>query len=139
METQSAGGVVISPNKAILLVNQKSNSWSLPKGHIEVNESAIDAAKREIYEESGVSDLTLIMALGTYSRYKIAKSGGEDLSEMKHITLFLFKTNQMDLNPIDKDHPMAKWCSISEAISLLTHPKDKAFLAEKSALIQPFL
>lgn len=51
-KTKSAGGVVINKEGKILVVNQNSNSWSLPKGHTEEKESALEAAKREIYEKN---------------------------------------------------------------------------------------
>lgn len=51
--TKSAGGVVVNQKGEILVVNQDKTSWSLPKGHIDNNESAEVAARREIYEECG--------------------------------------------------------------------------------------
>ena len=89
-KTQSAGGIVINPYGQILVVNQKSNSWSLPKGHIDPGEDSLAAAKREIYEESGLKDLVLIHELGSYQRYRISKDGGEDKSELKEIILYLY-------------------------------------------------
>ncbi len=49
----SAGGVVISDTKVLLLLNNKGK-WVLPKGHVEENESLRSAAVREVREESGV-------------------------------------------------------------------------------------
>jgi len=111
----------------ILVVNQKGTPWSLPKGHIEEGEDAMTAAKREIYEESGIIDLELIKELGTYQRYKIGKDGGEDKSELKTITTFLFKTNQDFLKPVDLENPEARWVRKEQVSELLTHPKDKEF------------
>lgn len=111
----------------VLMVSQHGTSWSFPKGHIEEGEDALTAAKREIHEESGPIDLELIKNLGTYSRYKIGKDGGEDSSELKTITMFLFKTNQDSLKPIDPENPEARWIRVSQVTDLLTHPKDKAF------------
>lgn len=55
-KTKSAGGIVINEKREIcLLVSQHGTSWSLPKGHIEKGEDAMMAAKREIYEETGIS------------------------------------------------------------------------------------
>ena len=48
-KTRSAGGVVVNDYGKILVVNQRGTSWSLPKGHIEENESEVEAAKRETY------------------------------------------------------------------------------------------
>jgi 8-oxo-dGTP pyrophosphatase MutT (NUDIX family) len=36
----------------------------------------VAAARREIYEESGIRDLELVRELGTYERYKIGVDGG---------------------------------------------------------------
>jgi len=65
MKTHSAGGVVTNNQGKVLVVSQRGTSWSLPKGHIDPGESALAAAKREIYEESGIRDLELIRELGT--------------------------------------------------------------------------
>ncbi len=126
-KTKSAGGIVIGPHGKILVVSQHGTSWSLPKGHIEEGEDIEAAARREIREESGVSDLTFVKALGSYERYKIGKDGRDDLSELKNITFLLYKTAQTELEPQDGDNPEARWVSPCEVPGLLTHPKDKAF------------
>ena len=94
--TKSAGGIVINEKGDVLVVNQNGNSWSLPKGHIDEGEDARTAAVREIFEESGVSELTFIRPLGSYERLRISIDGkGDDLNELKHIEFFLYRTNQM--------------------------------------------
>ncbi|MBN2095363.1 MAG: NUDIX domain-containing protein [Candidatus Aenigmarchaeota archaeon] len=126
--TYSAGGIVVGPGEKILVVNQNGNSWSLPKGHIDPGEDALTAARREIYEESGVSELGLVSDLGSYSRFKIGKGGqGDDEHETKNIHMFQFRTSQETLKPIDPLNPEAKWVEKGKVASLLTHPKDKHF------------
>ena len=122
IKTESAGGVVLNNDGLILVVNQKKRSWSLPKGHLEKGEGALEAAKREIHEESGIKELTLIKELGSYERYRIFNE-----SELKTITLFLFKTSEIELNPIDPENPEARWVEKEKVAELLTHPKDKEF------------
>ena len=118
---------MLNPDGDVLVVSQHGNSWSLPKGHIEEGEDAMAAARREIHEESGVRELTYIKDLGTYQRSKIGRDGGEDPSEQKTITMFLFRTAQYALRPIDPTHPEAKWVKKEAVADLLTHPKDKEF------------
>jgi ADP-ribose pyrophosphatase YjhB (NUDIX family) len=125
--THSAGGVVTNSEGKVLVVSQHGTSWSLPKGHIDPGENALDAAKREIYEESGIRDLELIRELGTYERHKIGVDGGEDGSELKVITMFLFRTSENSLKPVDPDNPEARWVEKSKVAPLLTHEKDKEF------------
>ncbi|HMO49908.1 MAG TPA: NUDIX domain-containing protein [Kiritimatiellia bacterium] len=128
-KTTSAGGVVINPQGQVLIVNQRGNSWSLPKGHVDEGEDLLAAARREIFEESGVSDLRFVSELGSFERARIGKQGGEDTSEMKTLHFFLFITRQMTLCPQDKDNPEARWVELEEASALLTHPKDQAFFS----------
>ncbi|MCK4730026.1 MAG: NUDIX domain-containing protein [Candidatus Aenigmarchaeota archaeon] len=126
-QTKIAGGVVMNRKGLILIVNQNGNSWSLPKGHIDDGEEELTAAKREIYEESGVSDLELIKKLGKYKRYRIGLREEDDKSELKEITIFLFRTNQEILRPIDLNNPEARWVERDKVAKLLTHRKDKEF------------
>lgn len=50
----SAGGVVIKDKKEVLLIKNPSNVWTFPKGHIEKGETPIQAAIREVKEETNV-------------------------------------------------------------------------------------
>jgi 8-oxo-dGTP pyrophosphatase MutT (NUDIX family) len=127
METESAGGVVLNGAGKVLVVNQNGTSWSLPKGHIEEGEDALTAAKREIYEEAGVRELEFVGELGSYRRYRIGKEGGEDESELKTIYMFLFRTSETALSPVDVENPEARWVEKGLVAGLLTHPKDKEF------------
>ena len=58
--TESEGGIVLNVKQQVLVVNQNHDSWSLPKGHVDPGETSFEAAKREIYEESGISKLEYI-------------------------------------------------------------------------------
>lgn len=118
----------MDPRGRILVVSQRGNSWSLPKGHVDPGESLEGAARREILEESGVRTLSLVRALGYYSRPRIGKRGGEDRSEVKVIHMFLFRTRQRVLKPRDPHHPEALWMTPDAAGSRLTHPRDRRFL-----------
>ena len=126
-KTHSAGGVVLNARGEVLVVSQHGTSWSLPKGHIDPGENTLEAARREIDEEAGITDLLLIKELGTYERYKIGLKNPEDRSELKVITLFLFKSAQDALKPQDPHNPEARWVKKEAVADLLTHEKDKEF------------
>lgn len=133
----AAGGVVVGPDGRVVVVNQNGDSWSLPKGGLEPGETEENAARREIYEESGLSNLELIEELGAYERPTIGKGGaGEDAFKLKRITLFLFSTNQTELNPSDPDNPEAIWLDPGEVESKLTHQKDKEFYRQQLPKIE---
>lgn len=121
--TQSAGGIVINKRGQILVADQGGKSWSLPKGHIEKGEDILEAAKREIYEETGVNKLKLIKSLGSYKRTNI-----NNPNEIKTIYMFLFETDQEELKPVDHHNHEARWVDKDKVADLLTHPKDKEFI-----------
>ena len=129
-KTRSSGGVVLNADGLIAMVSQKGLGWSLPKGRLEPGEDSLTAAKREIWEESGIKNLILIKELGTYERYLIAKDsrdGTEDKSELKIITLYLFTTDQVELCPQDADNTEACWVAKEEVVKMFFHNKDKEF------------
>ena len=68
-----------------------------------------------------------IKDLGSYSRYRIGLNGTDDKSEMKTIFIFLFQTNQVDLDPIDPNNPFALWINYDRVNEYLTHKEDKLF------------
>jgi ADP-ribose pyrophosphatase YjhB (NUDIX family) len=129
-KSKSAGGIIVNEYNEIIVVSQKGTSWSLPKGHLEENETELDGALREIYEETGVINLELVKLLGSYERYSM-----RDELELKTITLFLFRALKQELNPIDKDNPEAIWIHKDKVRELLTHPKDKEFFLKISEQI----
>jgi ADP-ribose pyrophosphatase YjhB (NUDIX family) len=121
-KSRTSGGVIINEYDEVIVVSQKGKSWSLPKGHLEPNETELEAAIREIYEESGVKELEFVKLLGSYERY-----GMSNELEFKTMTFFLFKALKQELHPIDKDNPEAIWLHKDKVSEKLTHPKDKKF------------
>jgi ADP-ribose pyrophosphatase YjhB (NUDIX family) len=135
-----AGGVIYNKNKGIVVVNQNHDSWSLPKGHVETGEEPKDAAIREIWEETGISEnkLSYIAPLGFYERMKIKKSPF-DGDELRTITIYLFTTEEESLHSHDADIPEVKWAPINEVPNVLTHIKDKEFFKRISPLIEKYV
>ncbi len=142
---ESAGGVVVGKNGKIVLVEQHGNSWTLPKGGVEEGETKLEAAKREIAEEAGITRLELIAELGSYVRHSISRDGKGESSEWPATkrTFFLFTTDESEVHPSPDDPHQeiteARWSTIEEALTLLTHPKDQEFLQENRDTIEKCL
>ncbi len=130
---EAAGGVILGPAGKIALVQQHNNSWSFPKGGVENGETLLQAALREVEEETGFKDLELVGELGSYARYSIGLDGvgeSKDWGSRKR-TMFLFRLlHNVPFAPHDPDGEVtdARWVTVDEALALLTHPKDKEFL-----------
>ncbi len=136
----TAGGIIVNGEGKIALVWQNQNSWAFPKGGIDEGESVMHAALREIKEETGLeeSNLELVEALPTYERYSIGKDGtGEDRSRPSSTrNLFLFKTSKAEMHPQDQEVTEARFVTIDEALTMLTHPKDAEFLQSVRSKIE---
>ena len=57
----ASGGVVFNNEK--LLMIYRNSLWDLPKGKMELNESELECALREVEEECGIDNLRVIKFL----------------------------------------------------------------------------
>jgi ADP-ribose pyrophosphatase YjhB (NUDIX family) len=75
-----AGILLIDKDRKVLLqLRTDSNSWGIPGGCLNVGESLQDAAKREVYEETGliVDDLQLFNVYSGEEQHWIYPDGNE--------------------------------------------------------------
>lgn len=75
----TAGGIVFRRNPKgvveILLIQDAKDRWTIPKGHIEPGEQARETAGREIREETGLKEATVLSFLGKiHFRYRRANT-----------------------------------------------------------------
>lgn len=92
-KTKSAGGVIaknLDGKVCVLLLGTSENKYFLPKGHVEGSETLEEAALREVWEESGLKKVKIIMHLGSNTRVT------DDKKELKTIHYFLMKTTEVD-------------------------------------------
>ena len=70
----AAGGLVERSDNKFLFI-YRNNKWDLPKGGVEKKELIIEAAQREVKEETGLADLIVINKIGeTYHIFKKGKN-----------------------------------------------------------------
>ena len=74
-EIIAAGGKVIN-NKSEILFIYRNKKWDLPKGKAEKNENIAQTALREVEEETGIKNLSIIKPLE--KTYHIFKRGGKN-------------------------------------------------------------
>ncbi len=74
-EIIAAGGKVTN-NKSEILFIYRNKKWDLPKGKAEKNENISETALREVEEETGIKNLSIIKPLE--KTYHIFKRGGKN-------------------------------------------------------------
>jgi len=117
----------VTCDECILLVCENGNFWGFPKGRIEHAETPLDAAKREIIEETGCREFTFAGKLGTYKRHPFTLQNTLDTSEIKEIRMFLFTAPSQKLHDHSELNIEGHWVTKQAVTELLTHPEDRAF------------
>jgi 8-oxo-dGTP pyrophosphatase MutT (NUDIX family) len=122
----SAGGVMVRNGREVAVVVPTRRAadgakvLALPKGHPDDDESAPDAAAREVREEAGVSG-ELIEKLGDV-RYWYQRSGRRIL---KVVSFYLFEYREGDVADHDHEVEDARWMPLDEAASELSYPGER--------------
>jgi 8-oxo-dGTP pyrophosphatase MutT (NUDIX family) len=124
-EEVSAGGVVVRDSDVLLIVPTRraangARVTALPKGHLDGDETAEQAAAREVREEGGV-EADLIEPLGDV-RYRYRRDG-RLISKRVSFFLFAFRSG----SPADHDHEIedARWVPMERAVVELTYPGER--------------
>lgn len=118
---KSAGGVVVRVLNGVphvLVIRDPYQNWGLPKGHLEKNEQAGEAALREVTEETGLDDLVLGPELATIDWYFRA---GARLVH-KFCAFYLMRSKVGDPVPeADEGITECVWIPLDEAESRITY------------------
>ncbi len=124
----SAGGVVVRNMRGrpyIAAVRVKDGSvLALPKGHIDPGESSVEAAAREVREETGVEG-TLVEKLEDV-RYWYTRDGTRVL---KVVSFYLFRYRSGSVRDHDHEVDSAEWVPLAEAPRLLSYRGEKQVAA----------
>ena len=114
-----------------LIINQSLGHWTFPKGHKEANESDLEAARRELWEETGIDNVEVAFNIEFFAHYNLpANEGGFTDKEVKFFLGFV--KDKVVKVPADFEHEIleARWCSVKEAEVLLIRTEWKNLLEE---------
>ena len=121
--TLAAGGIVLRegsrPRFAIVRL-RRDKSWVLPKGKLNPGERALDAAKREVLEETGYR----VSVHGFLGSMLYSVDG-----RIKIVQFWHMRVTGGPLREPMYDVKTVKWLSLKQAIETLTRAHEKVFLA----------
>ena len=134
MIKQTAAGFVLwrveNGKRLYLLLKHTAGHWSFAKGRTEPGESLEAAARRELQEETGITDVTIVGQLPEPNVYVTKDYDGSTVEK----TLYLFAAHTtQDAVVLSHEHTDYGWFAFDEALAKVTHheTRDALTSAEK--------
>ena len=107
-------GIVLLNNENKVFVGKRidnpSSFWQMPQGGVDQNEQMLEAAKRELEEETGITKIILIKELNYWLEYELPKNlidkiwKGKYKGQKQKWFIMKFTGNRKDIN-IKTKHP----------------------------------
>ena len=131
----SAGGVVVRDGEVVVIVPTRraadgSRVLALPKGHMDPGETPVQAAQREVREETGVRGEP-VTQLGE-SRYWYRRDGR---TIGKEVAFFLFRYLDGDTADHDDEVEEVRWLPLERARRELSHAAEREIVAAAIAYL----
>ena len=132
---KSAGAIVWYKNKKTKIIeylllhypsldNTRQGHWDFPKGHVEKGETEIEAATREVAEETGIHELRFLPKFKERIRYFYAREGKKISKEV----IFYLAESRAKKVEISFEHVGFAWLPFDKAIEQVTYKNAKEVL-----------
>ena len=131
----SAGVVVYRESaddgRVFLLLLSAHGAWEFPKGKLEAGETILEAARRELREESGLSDVAVADGFARHIRYGFRGRGrhrGRLVDKTVHYVLA--RAGEAPAVRLSREHRQFAFLSFPDAVRRLTHAGTRAVLRD---------
>jgi len=124
-EEKSIAGVVYHRNNYLLL-KYGLGHWEFVKGHIEEDETEKETIMRELEEETGITNASIIEGFNEQYDYFFTSRGKKI---HKFVKSYLLKSNTREVT-LSYEHVGYKWLPFKEAIKQLTYDNAKRILTK---------
>jgi 8-oxo-dGTP pyrophosphatase MutT (NUDIX family) len=135
LHERSAGGLVLKRERGsyfgLIIGRATPRIWSLPKGHVEPDETIEDAATREVLEETGIQG-TIVVKLSDIRYWFYA-------NRMKHskiVHFFLMRYVSGTPTPLLSEVDEAKWVALDELPDVLTHVNERRLVEIAQTIVK---
>lgn len=134
MEERSAGAVVFrdTPGGRRYLLLQNAGRWDFPKGNIEDGESELQTVLREVGEETGLKDVSILQGFRQVVEYFYRRDGK---NVHKQVVYLLARTEDGEVR-ISFEHQSFGWFPFSEAVDHASYDNSKKTLLQADKFLK---
>jgi bis(5'-nucleosidyl)-tetraphosphatase len=117
--------------EVFLIQHNKGHYWGFPKGHAEEGETPIEAAIRELKEETNLDVIDCLKKDPFIEQYQFTVKGERVL---KRVSYFLAEVSGVViLQSMEIQNGL--WVSLDQAIEKMTHTEGKSILTQVIAML----
>jgi hypothetical protein len=113
---EAAGGLVRNETGELLFIFRRGK-WDLPKGKMEAGEDPAECAEREIEEETGIRDITIVKKI--CETYHVYEEYGKTILKTTHWFACNGSSKGLLIPQTEEDILEAKWVSEQEVPELM--------------------
>ena len=124
-------------------IDNPKNSWQMPQGGVDQNENFLQAAKRELEEETSIKSVKLIKELDDWFKYDLPNYLLGKLWDGKYrgqkqkwfVMKFLGKNDEINVKTQNPEFFDWKWIKLSKLPEIAVHFKSDIYKKIKDELI----
>jgi bis(5'-nucleosidyl)-tetraphosphatase len=134
----SAGAVIFRPEQGqalYLILHYEEGHWGCSKGHTENSETVEETARREIHEETGLTDITFIPGFSEKNHYYFMINR----QRISKTVTFLLAETCSDTVTISDEHIDFAWLTYPQALERITFINEKKVLQKAQSLVLVYL
>jgi bis(5'-nucleosidyl)-tetraphosphatase len=136
IKEHSAGAVLyghfVNGETKFLLLHYGSGHWDFPKGNVEAGETEVETVKREIFEETRITDIRFAKGFVQPIFYSYKRDGG---LVRKNVTFYLAQTPTRSVI-LSNEHQDFLWADYLSALTTLTYRSAKEVLISANEFLK---
>lgn len=118
--------------KVFLILHKEGNHWGFPKGHKNPEETPMQAATRELKEETGLDVMRIIGEAPLMEQYQFRRKGQTVLKKVHYFPAMVSGEFKLQIEEIRE----GRWFTFEEALKQLTFKEGKSICTELMKILK---